>query len=228
MSGIQPKRRRYYFMNVTKVVKLARKIKSYIDSLPPNQHEMHYIELGKFLRKRLYQLPKQKTLADGSTHYLTSSLINQEHYSLNYQQWLSQCPSEDYQAIAEYLQAKVASIWCGQYQNMTTGPTYIHQIVRELPFYFDCQSMNYETPISEIIEDRVVVFYGFSKLSEVKRDSTRMAGYLRGCFDWTDKQTDKGHFIGHSLGACPRTATDLRERRFESVFAVFSGEYRYI
>jgi hypothetical protein len=30
------------------------------------------------------------------------------------------------------------------------------------------------------------------------------------------------------LGACPRTATDLRESRFESVFAVFSGEYRYI
>jgi hypothetical protein len=30
------------------------------------------------------------------------------------------------------------------------------------------------------------------------------------------------------LGACTRTATDLRESRFESVFAVFSGEYRYI
>jgi N-acyl homoserine lactone hydrolase len=36
------------------------------------------------------------------------------------------------------------------------------------------------------------------------------------------------HARARTLGACPRTATDLRESRFESVFAVFSGEYRYI
>jgi hypothetical protein len=33
-----------------------------------------------------------------------------------------------------------------------------------------------------------------------------------------------GENFDETLGACPRTATDLRESRFESVFAFFLGE----
>jgi hypothetical protein len=46
-----------------------------------------------------------------------------------------------------------------------------------------------------------------------------------GCISLPDNGIDKTEY---PLGACPRTATDLRESRFESVFAVFFGEYRYI
>jgi len=88
--------------------------------------------------------------------------------------------------------------WIEQYKSMTKLQTYIHEVNSDFSFLFDIQSYSDE---EDFVEDRMVVTYGLSKKSEVKRDNSRLNGYLKGAsWAWSDKDTDKGHFIGHSLG----------------------------
>ena len=124
----------------------------------------------------------------------------EEKFAVNYDNIASQLIETEYSAKAAKLMSVLPDLWHNKYKAMVEGDTYIHQMNRDFSFMFDVQSQNPYQTDDDFIEDRVVVFFGLSKTSEVKRDASRMSGYLRNVFNWTDKDTDKGHFIGHSMG----------------------------
>ncbi len=268
------KRRKYYFMDYTKLVAQAKKIKAFLDKNRDQCGEFHYKNLGKFLRKKFYNGPIAVQKSGEKATYLRSSLINNQalvtnrkcfvilrdlgfiksfefelvakqdsyiirvefgseqrpfdevvkqseyfplagekqqltdglratiksEYLIDYAQIMSRVSALDYADIAAYLTDVLPDLWHKKYQAMTPDETFIQTMSRDFTLAFDVQSHNPYQTDDDFIEDRVVVFYGLSKKSEVKRDSTRLAGYLRGVYGWTDKDTDKGHFIGHSLG----------------------------
>lgn len=123
-------------------------------------------------------------------------LINTEYF-IDYEKIAQNCSSTDYTEYSKNLQDILVDTWNSQYIKMTKVDTYIHKVNSEFTFLFDVQSYSYE---EDFVEDRIVVTYGLSKKSEIKRDTSRLSGYLRDAWNWTDKDTDKGHFIGHSLG----------------------------
>lgn len=149
---------------------------------------------------------------EGEKQELTDELrakINSE-YAIDYQK-IVQAPEapamSDYKKFAEYLQKSLYNEWTSKYKKMTQMRTNIELVERvdDFDFFFDLQSHSDDlVQNDDFDEDRIVVVYGFSKKSKVKRNdkdiSSRMNGYLRGAWNWTDKKTDKGHFIGHSLG----------------------------
>ncbi len=119
-------------------------------------------------------------------------------YSIDYQVIKNKnSVDNDYIKTAQSIEKELKDIWMDQYIKMTAKQTFIHKVESDFTFLFDVQSYSED---EDFMEDRIVVTYGFSKKSKVKRDTSRLAGYLRGSWNWTDKETDKGHFIGHSLG----------------------------
>jgi hypothetical protein len=88
---------------------------------------------------------------------------------------------------------------------MTPTETNIHQII--LPNFENLFDLTSELIVEgsvtdeEATDDRIVVIFGRSHPASVKRDASRIRGFLGGPL--ADKEgcaTDKGHFIGHSLG----------------------------
>jgi hypothetical protein len=151
-------------------------------------------EFDELLKESIYYPIK------GEKQKLTGELREkiEREYVVDYQQVVQNSPTAEYKELADYLQDVLSKEWILQYKKMTKIQTYIDEINLDFTFLFDSQ---YNSIEDDFVEDRVVVTYGFSKKSEVKRDSSRMAGYLKGAaWDWSDKDTDKGHFIGHSLG----------------------------
>lgn len=151
-------------------------------------------EFDELLKESIYYPVK------GEKQKLTDELRNLigNDYIVDYQKIIHHSPISDYKELADYLQDVLSEEWILKYQEMTKVKIYINEITIGFTFLFDSQ---YNSIEEDFVEDRVVVAYGFSNKVEVKRDSSRMAGYLKGAaWDWTDKDTDKGHFIGHSLG----------------------------
>lgn len=271
METMNKKRRKYYFRDYTKKIDLTKKLKNFLVKYKDSHEMFHYKELGKFLKKQLYNKPSTMKNKNGKIKYLKSSLLKDDilfqiqsgfdilsdieyikdfefehlpkqdsylinvefyeeekdfenllknsiyypikgekqeltlklrenvtqNYFIDYTNMLKECDSNEYKTKAEFLQKKLVDIWSEHYKIMTNKQTFIHEIKSDFSFLFDIQSYSDE---EDFTEDRIVVTYGFSKISKVKRDNSRLNGYLRGAWAWTDKDTDKGHFIGHSLG----------------------------
>lgn len=137
----------------------------------------------------------------GQKQQLTDELSAriQSDYHIDYQSILHNKPKHCNQTPIEYLMTALPALWQEQYKKMTATPTYVQHIQKHFSLLYDFQSIAQDDN-EDYTEDRVVVFYGLSQQSAVKRDAVRMKGYLVHGFEWTDKDTDKGHFIGHSLG----------------------------
>ena len=95
--------------------------------------------------------------------------------------------------------------WCTIYREMSGTKTNILQFSQhDFHFLFDYPSEYVERgklQYKDVTDDRVVVVFGKSVPTNVKRDTTRMKGFLGGpLMDDQGNQSDKGHFMGHSLG----------------------------
>lgn len=163
-------------------------------------------EFDELLKESIYYPIK------GEKQELTDELrskINSE-YAIDYQA-IVEAPEaplvSDYKEFAEYLQKSLYDEWTSKYKKMTQMVTNILPVERvdDFGFLFDRQSYSDDCDQNDDFdEDRIVVVYGFSKKSKVKRNdkeiSSRYKGYLKGAWNWTDTETDRGHFMGHSLG----------------------------
>ena len=79
-------------------------------------------------------------------------------------------------------------------QFMSSGFEYLFDLTSELV----SQGILSE---EEAPEDRVVAVFGRSQPATGKRDASRIRGFLGGpLIDRNQIRSDKGHFIGHSLG----------------------------
>jgi len=155
-----------------------------------------YRDFDNLLKNSIYYPVK------GEKQKITEELREEIHkeYYIDYNNILQNCDLN--KCVVDKLMHncmldKLITIWNSHYDKMTNKETFIHKVESNFSFLFDFQS--YSDDI-DFIEDRMVVTYGFSKKSKIKRDNSRLNGYLRGAWTWTDNNTDKGHFIGHSLG----------------------------
>lgn len=70
------KQRKYYFMNYSKPVALALKIKQFLDKQEQSSFELPYQVLGRAIRKPLHKQPLTYRDKEGQLKYFRSSLIN--------------------------------------------------------------------------------------------------------------------------------------------------------
>ena len=138
----------------------------------------------------------------GEKQQLSDDLHEQinSQFTIDYKAIMAEQDVNDYAQLSANLRQILPLLWLDKYKAMTKTQTNVHEISRHFTFMFDLQLQIDQGDENTFVEDRVVACWGMSKKSVVKRDATRMAGYLKGVFNWTDKNTDKGHFIGHSLG----------------------------
>lgn len=125
---------------------------------------------------------------------------------IDYAAIMQHAPTDRVDDIGVYLSRIMEDIWCDAYRDMCERPTGILGFDWSgFHYWFDYVSQLQEDELpqtDELIEDRIVVVYGFSHPEEVvKRDTSRQRGFpltiRRG--DGTVKY-DKGHFLGHTLG----------------------------
>ena len=72
------KTRKYYFMDYTQLIAMAKKIKGFLDRNKNQYDEFHYKHLGTYLKKKLYDQPKLIKTSDGKAKFLRTSLINNQ------------------------------------------------------------------------------------------------------------------------------------------------------
>ena len=124
---------------------------------------------------------------------------------IDYEGILSESPDTDIESIIQFLCEVLPDEWCENYQEMTPSETNILQFNDNgFDFLFDFSSELVSkgvVPGDQAVDDRVVAVFGRSIQTSIKRDATRMRGFLGGPIqDSTKGNTDKGHFIGHCLG----------------------------
>lgn len=124
---------------------------------------------------------------------------------IDYDYILSEAHATDYEEAVQFLWNVLPEEWCEKYRDMTSTTTNILQFNDygfEYLFDFSSELVTKDgVSIDRIVEDRVVAVYGRSQSVNRKRDASRMRGFLGGPIkDSRKSSTDKGHFIGHSLG----------------------------
>jgi len=124
---------------------------------------------------------------------------------VDYDVLLERAPVHDEDALIKFVSGILPDEWCDRYRAMTKTEANILQFKDHgFEFLFDFVSeltAQGRVEADQTAEDRVVAVYGRSIGSSGKRDASRMRGFLGGPIIRKDDITsDKGHFIGHSLG----------------------------
>ncbi len=122
-------------------------------------------------------------------------------YIIDYKSILAERSGSDLETIIQFLCDVLPYEWCEKYQEMTPSETNILQFNDngfEFLFDFSSELISKGAVISkQAVEDRVVAVFGRSVQTSIKRDASRIRGFLGGSIN---ECTDKGHFIGHALG----------------------------
>lgn len=124
---------------------------------------------------------------------------------IDYNGILSELASNETETIIQFLCDVLPYEWCEKYREMTPTATNILQFNNKgFEFLFDFSSelvsKGFVTS-DQAVEDRVVAVFGRSVQTCIKRDASRIRGFLGGSMhDLKKGSTDKGHFIGHALG----------------------------
>ena len=124
---------------------------------------------------------------------------------INYDVLLEGAPVHEEVALIKFVFTILPDEWCDRYRAMSNTETNILQLEDHgFEFLFDFGSelvAQGRVGTDQASEDRVVAVFGRSVGSSGKRDASRMRGFLGGPIMRKDGVTsDKGHFIGHSLG----------------------------
>lgn len=121
---------------------------------------------------------------------------------IDYNGILSELSSTETETIIQFLCDVLPDEWCEKYREMTPTETNILQFNDNgFEFLFDFSSELVSQGVvtsDQAVEDRVVAVFGKSIQTSIKRDASRIRGFLGGPIK--TESTDKGHFIGHALG----------------------------
>ncbi len=123
--------------------------------------------------------------------------------TINYNTIIEEFSYLSYNNMIKSLSHGLPDIWLNKYIKMTRNSTNVIKFSESgFQFLFDFSSelVLESEKTKETHEDRVVAVYGKSKLIRDKRDRSRMVGFLGPSAKVFNKNYDKGHFIGHSLG----------------------------
>lgn len=112
--------------------------------------------------------------------------------------------ASDIDSVIKILCEKLPNEWSEKYNEMTPVTTNILQFNDNgFEYLFDFSSeliSNGSIPDEQAVEDRLVVVFGLSRPRNIKRDKSRMSGFLGPSSEFFGDDYDKGHFIGHAIG----------------------------
>jgi hypothetical protein len=132
---------------------------------------------------------------------LEGFLIN---YDIDYGNILSELSDLNIERIIEVFFEKLPNLWSEKYIEMTPTTTNILQFNDSgFEYMFDLSSELIArgiVPNDQAVEDRLVVVFGRSRPRYIKRDKSRMRGFLGPSSEVFGDNYDKGHFIGHAIG----------------------------
>jgi hypothetical protein len=151
---------------------------------------------------------------EGFRQQLTNEFKRQkeEFYDINYyHEILNHSKRATYNETALEFKWNVIYEWEKAYESMK-GDVLDNLSVEKGGFeiFFDLPSQSQRQ--NDYHQDRVIAIAGFSKLADGsrKRNTNRLAGYRKRLFsDWTDKQTDTGHYIAHSLWDLDSSSSEM-------------------
>ena len=125
--------------------------------------------------------------------------------AIDYEALLRDAGTSDLEGVIRHLSEELPYEWHDRYCAMTPTKTNVRRInLPNFEYLFDFSSeLTYyeEVPEEEAVTDRIVAIFGRSEVTTAKRDASRIRGFLGGPLAPTaDGPSDKGHFMGHSLG----------------------------
>lgn len=144
---------------------------------------------------------------EGTKQTLTQAHLDlfDEKYAINYQEIISNILKEEnleYTILAAKLATALDIEFVDKYDVVCNRRVRFYETPNDSfnTIFHAAFEENFDLYDNEFIEDRVIVIYGYSKEQEVNRKKT--AYYLSNHMieKWTDKETDRGHFIAHSIG----------------------------
>jgi hypothetical protein len=127
-----------------------------------------------------------------------------QQYRIDYIKLLSKITSEDLKCKRDFLIETLPNEWHDQYLLMTQRKTNLcRYFFKDFEYIYDDYASLENSgivPYSDVIESRVVGVLGFSRVESVKRDASRLKGWVGPTEKYLGKNTDKGHFIAHAIG----------------------------
>ena len=115
-----------------------------------------------------------------------------------YYQIFASIPEGDYEKSVGFLKESISNLFIEDYYAQFPNSEILEFNVNGYTYLFD---LNIETESNKIEKtDRVVAVYGRISLTNAKRDSNRMKGFIGPFTKLTKyKDFDKGHFISHKI-----------------------------
>lgn len=125
-------------------------------------------------------------------------------YDIDYGGMTVELSALDLTRTIEALCKSLPSLFAERYMEMTPTETNILRFVDSgFEYMFDLSSELVATGVvseEQAVEDRLVAVFGRSQPRHVKRDASRMRGFLGPSSEVFGDGYDKGHFIGHAIG----------------------------
>lgn len=125
-------------------------------------------------------------------------------YAIDYKRLISEAPSSDIESVIMFLLEELPYEWRDKYLEMTPHVTNIcRYYFNDFEYTYDDYSQLEATgvvPHSPTIESRVVGVLGRSSPASEPRDASRLKGWVGSTEKYLGKNTDKGHFIAHTIG----------------------------
>jgi hypothetical protein len=121
-------------------------------------------------------------------------------HDIDYQAKIDRLPNQSYRSVVDFFRGPMVHIWCDKYL-ITAAPSASLLRLKDCGFeyIFDHSSKDLATIDESSPADRLVVIFGKSLPTTVKRDSSRMKGFI-GRSSELGANTDKGHFMSHGSG----------------------------
>ena len=148
---------------------------------------------------------------NGSSQILTKDLVErfQNELKINYLDELNRVKENtdlDYTERMKLLANNLNSKWKANYQKTCNVSVEGNINTHKNSYFFTMfdvasERYEYESLLSTgFIEDRTVCVYGFSKKQIKDRKSNDSKMKIYEARKWSDKQTDRGHFMAHTIG----------------------------
>lgn len=128
-----------------------------------------------------------------------------DDFSIGYQTIMQDSPASDYDGAVDWILENVISAWVKAYEAMGGDPNRILTFPDGSGFEFMFDDAPKVEGDDKAVHPRVVAAYGRSIYTDVKRDASRIAGFVGGPIKAPrpgegNVPLDKGHFIAHTMG----------------------------
>ena len=147
----------------------------------------------------------------GSKQILKPTMEQAYHdeFMIKYDEIVNQIEAKDYNSVVREIIPLLESQWNESYCKMSGGDCYLvsypsstteSNIFHNHLYHNASMELEYDTLSDYFIEDRTVCVYGISSKNTTSRKVNDAFMRQAETRNWSDKDTDRGHYLGHVIG----------------------------